>query len=317
VIEVREGIDVRRMPVISVLLAALLLAAACQGQSTEPGAGGSPQGSPSASPISEAAPTSATLDPKDYGPELFDETSHIVDNEWFPLVPGTRYVWEGKAFTDEGDRIDRKVEFIVTDLTKVIGGVRAVVGWDRDYNDDVLAESELIFYAQDRFGTVWHLGEYVEHWEDGELDGGRLWVVGDPEGAQAGIGMPADPTAVEGAYSQGFAPKPWFWNDDARVADVGVRTCVPVDCFDDAIVIEEFEPRFPHAFQLKYYAQGVGGIRVGWRGREEEEHETMALTVFEQLSDAELTEVREAVLAQERRALAYSLSTEPMEQVGP
>jgi len=109
------------------------------------------------------------------------------------LEPGTRYVWEGRAFEDEGELIERRVIFVVTDPTKTIGGVRAIVGWDRDFNDGVLGESELIFYAQDKVGDVWHLGEYVEHWDDGkELDGGRYWGVGFPEGAQPGIQMYAD-----------------------------------------------------------------------------------------------------------------------------
>ena len=244
---------------------------------------------------------------------LFDDSSHLVDNEWFPLEPGTRYVWEGRAFDDEGQRIERRVVFIVTDLTKVIGGVRAVVGWDRDFNDDTLGESELIFYAQDKSGTVWHLGEYVEHWSEGELDGARLWVDGDPEGAKAGIGMKAEPVAGTASYSQGFAPPPWFWDDHARVSELGVRTCVPVDCFDESIVIEEFEPRFAGAFQLKYYARGVGNIRVGWRGPNDDEQEEMVLTEFEQLSPDVLANVRAQVLEQEHRGYAYA-RTEPMQQ---
>jgi hypothetical protein len=250
---------------------------------------------------------------EDFDVSLFDDTSATVDNEWFPLEPGTRYVWEGRAFDDEGQRIDRRVVFIVTDLTKVIGGVRAVVGWDRDFDDDTLGESELIFYAQDKFGNVWHLGEYVEHWDEEELDGSRLWVVGDPEGAKAGLGMKAEPAAGGASYSQGFAPPPWFWDDHARVSEVGVRTCVPVDCFDDSIVIEEFEPRFPGAFQLKYYAQGVGNIRVGWRGPNDDEREVMVLTEFVQLTPDALARVRARVLEQERRGYAYA-RTEPMER---
>ena len=53
--------------------------------------------------------------------------------------------------------------------------------------------------------------------------------------------------------------------------EVGQKTCVPVDCYDDVLVIEEFERNKPGAYQLKYYAPGVGDIRVGWQGPEEEE----------------------------------------------
>ena len=130
----------------------------------------------------------------DLDPSNFGADSAEVDNPWFPLEPGTHYIWEGRAFDDEGNPVDRKVEFIATDLTKTIAGVRVAVGWDRDYNDDVLGESELTFYAQDRDGNVWHLGEYLEHYADGELDGARLWFPGNPDGAKAGIQMEADPS---------------------------------------------------------------------------------------------------------------------------
>ena len=296
------------------LLAAALVAlstSACSGKSSSEATTGT--GTESEPGTTTERLISGEITADDFDVSLFDDSSHVVDNEWFPLEPGTRYVWEGRAFDDEGQRIERRVVFIVTDLTKVIGGVRAVVGWDRDFNDDTLGESELIFYAQDKFGTVWHLGEYVEHWDEGELDGARLWLDGDPEGAKAGIGMKAEPAAGSASYSQGFAPPPWFWDDHARVSEVGVRTCVPVDCFDDSIVIEEFEPRFPGAFQLKYYAQGVGNIRVGWRGPNDDEQEEMVLTEFEQLSPDVLANVRAQVLVQENRGYAYA-RTEPMQQ---
>jgi hypothetical protein len=120
--------------------------------------------------------------------------------------------------------------------------------------------------------------------------------------------MLADPT-VGDRYAQGLSLPPWFWDDRAFVSDVGVRTCVPVDCFDDAIITQEYEPRFPGSFQLKYFASGVGGIRVGWRGKDEEQ-EVMVLTTFDQLSPEALAKVRDRVLAQEARAYAYA-ETEP------
>jgi hypothetical protein len=243
-------------------------------------------------------------DEKEFDPGNFDENSANVDNPWFPLEPGKRYVWKGRAFNDDGERVDRRVVFTVTDLTKVIGGVRSVVGWDRDFNDGSLGESELVFFAQDKFGNVWHLGEYVEHWIEGELDGGRFWMVGDPEGAEAGLLMPAKPKVGSPSFSQGYAPPPWFWNDRGRVSDF-VRTCVPIGCFDRALVVDEFEPADPGAFQLKYYARGVGGIRVGWRGPNEEEQEEMVLTTFRQLSPEAIAEARAVALQLEHRAYAY------------
>ncbi|MGQ0670584.1 MAG: hypothetical protein ACT4PO_13075 [Actinomycetota bacterium] len=246
------------------------------------------------------APTKAS----DFYPALFGEDSANIDNEWWPQRPGTRFVWEGRAFED-GERVDRRVVFTVTDLTKVIAGVLTRVGWDRDFNDGRLGESELIFLAQDRYGNVWHLGQYREVYED-EFVGGRVWVVGDPEGAEAGILMKAEPRLGEPSYSQGFAPPPWDWDDRARVHRIGARTCVPVDCFEDVLVIDEFEPSVPGAHQLKYYARDVGNIRVGWFGRNEEEREVMGLVKFVQLSPDAIEKVRAQALALEHRAYAYA-----------
>ena len=263
-----------------------------------------------ASPGASAADVPLQVNAHDYDPDLFDASSNVVDNEWFPLVPGTKYVWAGHAFEDEtGERVVRKVVFIVTDLTKELDGVSAVVGWDRDFTDGEMNESEVIFYAQDTDGNVWHLGELVEHWDSRELDGARSWFFNSPEGARPGIQMLADP--IEGArYSQGFAPPPWFWDDNARVREIGLRDCVPVGCFD-AIVTEEFEPRFPGEIQLKYYGRGVGGTRVDWTG-DDEERERMVLVSFEQLAPAALAQARDRVLGQEARAYAYS-QTPPAE----
>ena len=40
-----------------------------------------------------------------------------------------------------GERVEQQVEFIVTDLPEEIAGVNTVVGWDRDFDDDLLGES--------------------------------------------------------------------------------------------------------------------------------------------------------------------------------
>ncbi len=85
-------------------------------------------------------------------------------------------------------------------------------------------------------------------------------------GAKAGIMMKANPELGSPANSEGFVPAPYFWDDWAMVCEVGERTCVPVDCFDDVLVTDEFEPRKAGAHQLKYYARGIGNIRTGWRG---------------------------------------------------
>lgn len=249
----------------------------------------------------------------DYDPQLFGENSATIDNRWFPLAPGTRLIWSGRAFED-GERVARRVIFTVTDLTKVIDGVRTRIGWDRDYNNGELGESELIFLAQDLEGNVWHLGQYAEIWQEGEFVGGRIWVVGDPAGAEAGILMKADPQLGGPSYSEGFAPAPWFWNDRARVHAVGVDTCSHIGCHHDVLVIDEFEPAKRGAHQLKYYAPGIGVVRVGWLGPNEEEREVLVLRKLLRLEGDALVQARNEALALEDRGNAYGRL--PAAQVG-
>jgi hypothetical protein len=240
---------------------------------------------------------------KDFNPGNFDNAT-TIDNEWFPLQPGTQFFFEGAA-TEDGERIPHRVVFTVTDLTKVIEGVRTVVVWDRDYSAGELVEAELALFAQDNDGNVWHLGQYPEEYEEGKFAKAPAWIAG-LKGARAGISMKANPRLEASDYSQGFAPPPINWIDRARVYQMGQRTCVPFDCYEDVLVTEEFERNKPGAYQLKYYARGVGNVRVGWRGRKEDEREVLVLVDLVHLSPEALARVREAALELEKRAYRIS-----------
>lgn len=254
-------------------------------------------------PTTPAAAKTADLSADDFATQRFDRST-VIDNEWLPMRPGTRLVYEGAA-TEGSDRIARKIIFIVTDLTKVISGVRAVVVWERDFNDGELIESELAFFTQDNDGNVWHLGQYPEEYEDGKLDAAPAWIHG-LAGARAGITMKKEPKLGAPDYAQGYAPPPINWVDHGRVHEAGAKTCVPEDCYADVVVIEEYEPDIPQAFQDKYYAPGVGVVRVGWRGKNDESKEVLELVDFRTLDDEEMADVRADALALEERAYRIS-----------
>ena len=95
--------------------------------------------------------------------------------------------------------------FTVTDLTKLIDGVRTQIIWERDYSGGELVETEIALFAQDVAGNVWHFGEYPEEYEGGRFVKAPAWV-GGYEGARVGIMLRADPQPGSPAYSQGFAP---------------------------------------------------------------------------------------------------------------
>jgi hypothetical protein len=251
---------------------------------------------------SEQAPAKE-LEAEDFDRSLFDASSTTIDNEWFPLTPGKRFTWRGWT-EEEGERIHHRIVFTVTDLTKVVGGVRTLVGWDRDFSGGQLVETELIFLAQDKYGNIWHFGQYSETWEGPELVGGQAWLVDYIEGAKAGIWVKANPRVGAPAYSQGFAPAPFFWDDFARTIKVDTKTCVPLDCFEDVVVVEEFEPTKPGGFQLKHYARGVGNVRVGWRGADAD-REVLVLHKVERLGREAMDKARAEALELEQRAGMY------------
>ena len=256
--------------------------------------------------------------PVNFDPAIFGKDSADITNEWWPLKPGTQWLWEGQALDGE-EAIRRRVIFTVTDLVKEIAGVRTLVGWDRDYNDELLVEQELIFLAQDKEGNIWHLGQSSELYDEGELDGTMTWLVGYLEGAKAGILMPADPRPGTPEYSEGYAPPPYYWDDVAKVAQAGQRVCVRSRCYEGAIVIEEYEPTIEDAFQLKYWVRGVGNIKTGWRGEGEEEQEVLDLIRMRNVSPADLLTARAEALKLEARSSVYGYTSplQPRESAQP
>jgi hypothetical protein len=81
-------------------------------------------------------------------------------------------------------------------------------------------------------------------------------------------------------------------------------------------VTEEFNPDEPDSYQLKYYASGVGNVRVGWRGKQEEEKELLKLTEYRQLSPEALAKVRKDAMEMDQRAYERSEAyqeTQPVE----
>jgi hypothetical protein len=241
-----------------------------------------------------------------------------IDNRWFPLHPGTQFILEGRANRGNGRRRHRVV-FTVTDLTKVIDGVSTLVLWDRDYNAGTLEEAEITFHAQDDDGNVWNFGEYPEEYEHGRLTGAPdTWLAGTAR-ARAGILMLATPRPRAPSYLQGWAPDIEF-ADRARVYGTHRSDCVPLACYENVLVTDEWNPSEPGAHQRKYYAPGVGNIRVGAAG-EDSERETLVLVRVRHLSTGGIATVRAQALKLDRRAYRtrpdlYS-DTPPAERMHP
>ena len=112
-----------------------------------------------------------------------------VDNPWFPLVPGSRYVYVGVK-----DGKPSRDVLTVTRAVKTIDGVPCVVVNDRLYLRGRLEERTTDWYAQDARGNVWYFGEGTAELDThGQVTSrSGSWLAGT-HGARPGIYMPADP----------------------------------------------------------------------------------------------------------------------------
>jgi len=241
----------------------------------------------------------------DFDPWEFP-ASPKIDNKWFPLKPGMQYTTDGTVTSAEGTSA-HKVVHTITGLTKVIDGVNTLVMWDRDYSDGELAESELAFFAQSKDGDVWLFGEYPEEYENGKFVGAPSTFISGIAKAQAGIAMQGHPRTGTPAYVQAYAPKVDFL-DCGDVIETNRHVCVPTGCYDDVLVIDEFNPLEPPdaGHQRKFYSAGTGLVRVTADGGDQQE--TMDLVKIRKLSDAQLRKVNEQALELDNRA--YEVSTD-------
>lgn len=227
-----------------------------------------------------------------------------IDNKWFPLTPGMQYTTTGKVVSAEGTSV-RKVIHTVTGLTKIVDGVKTLVMWDRDYSDGELVESELAFFSQTRKGDVWLFGEYPEEYENGKLVGAPSTFISGIDEARAGIAIQGDPHRNTPAYVQAYAPNVDFL-DCGDVKYKHVRVCVPTGCYNDVLVIDEFNPLEPPSagHQRKFYSAGTGLVKVTAVGGEDQEF--LDLVKIKKLTRAELAIVNAQALKLDRRGYTVS-----------
>jgi hypothetical protein len=176
-----------------------------------------------------------------------------VDNPWFPLKPGTVLRYRG-----EKDGTPSTEVMTVTDRTHMIQGVAATVVSDRLYEHGRLAEDTTDWYAQDRDGNVWYVGEATR-----ELDAhGRTtstegsWQAGVHD-ARPGIFMPAHPAVGQSfrqEYLKGHA------EDHFAIAELGAHVQVPWGRSDHAMRTREWTPLEPGVIDAKYYVRGIGTV---------------------------------------------------------
>lgn len=305
---IRNSDCVRRAVVAAAASTLVLLLGAC---------GGEDSSSAARAAAAKPDPSLSRITDKGYDRTKFSDST-TIDNKWFPLPVGTQFIFQGRSDRGQG-RLPHRVIFTVTDLTKVIDGVRTRVLWDRDINAGKLLEAELAFFAQDDSGHVWAFGEYPEEYEDdGSFAGApSTWIVGRA-GSKAGVHMRADPRPNTPSYRQGWAPSVGF-GDVAKVVKIGQKACVPTGCYGNVLVTDETNPDEPQdGHQLKYYAPEVGNIRAA-PGVGGKEREVLELVAVRRLGSKAMATVRKEALKLDKRAYkaAKVYRATPPAQLGP
>ncbi|MFZ0322884.1 MAG: hypothetical protein WAN48_02005 [Actinomycetes bacterium] len=220
-----------------------------------------------------------------------------IDNRYFALHPKTTYQYDGTVVDEEGTHRHRVV-FTVTDLVKKVHGTWTRVGLDRDIQDGVLGEAELALFAQDDGRNVRSMGEYPEEYEDGAFVAApSTWITGI-DSAHGGTLVPGQPTVGE-QFVEGKALSIDFY-DVGQIVRRNAHTCVPVGCFRRVLVVDEWSPLAPEdGHQLKYYAPGMGLVRVGASGGDSLER--MVLTRVDHLGPRATATARKAALRLDQR----------------
>jgi hypothetical protein len=198
----------------------------------------------------------ARLGPAAYSPAIDPTnflTSTTIDNPFFPLMPGKTFVYEGQT----ADGFEH-VEFAVTRATRVILGVTCVEVHDTRKIGGIVTEDTRDWFAQDKDGNVWYLGENTTLVDNGlPIDLSGTWTAG-VAGAQPGIIMKALP-AVMDFYRQEFLVGEA--EDLAEVISLTATESTPyTSCSSDCLETEESSPLKPGDIEHKFYKMGVGNI---------------------------------------------------------
>jgi hypothetical protein len=246
-----------RRPTVTGSLRATCLAAAVMvtGCATQPAAPTATMAPPATEPaMSTAAETTVpTMSASLTVPTLPPPSEFVakITNPWYPLTPGSKWVYEG--IKDGKPTVDT---FVVTDKTKTILGIPATIATDTLMSGSQLMETTEDWFAQDKDGNVWYLGEATTALDDaGKLtDTSGSWEAG-VDGAQPGIIVPAKP-AVGMSFPQEYYKD--HAEDRFAILSVTAPVAVPFGSYTASMLTEETTRLEPDVVSQKNYVEGVG-----------------------------------------------------------
>jgi hypothetical protein len=187
------------------------------------------------------------LDPADF-------TTNI-DNPYWPMSVGSRWVF---SETDTKGTKEKVVITVTGKTKKIANGITARVVRDVATDKGTPVEITDDWYAQDKDGNLWYLGESVRNFENGKVADTEGSFEAGVDGGQPGVVMPADPKpglSYRQEYYKGVA------EDKGKVVAVGEdQVDVPAGYFKGVLLTRDLVPLEPKVEELKFYAKGVGPV---------------------------------------------------------
>jgi hypothetical protein len=182
------------------------------------------------------------LNPKDF--------VRVINNPYYPLPVGRTLIYRG--IKDGKTQIDR---VHVTRRTKMLEGIRATTVTDVSTHSGKLLEKTTDWYAQDKHGNVWYLGENTAAYlPNGKVDRSGSWQAGVKD-AEPGIIMlanPQIPDAYRQEYQKGNA------EDTAWITRRGGSVKTALGTLHRTLTSLEFTVLEPGIIDQKIYARGIG-----------------------------------------------------------
>jgi hypothetical protein len=191
-----------------------------------------------------------------------------IDNPYWPMRPGSRWVYRE---TDPEGTKQRVVVTVTHKTRKIANGITARVVHDVVTERGKPVEVTDDWYAQDRAGNVWYLGEHTTEYENGKPTTTEGSFEAGVDGAQPGIIMPARPKVgrrYRQEYYKGHA------EDKAQVLSRKEQVEVPFGHFRRGRVLmtRDLNPLKPKILEYKFFARGVGPVlAVGVSGGSDRE----------------------------------------------
>jgi len=209
------------------------------------GSAAAQRGTPSTLPQGSAA---VRLDPADFTTD--------ITNPYWPMKPGTRWTFRERTM----DGSESQAVITVTNQTRTLAnGITGRVVRDTLTAGGSIVEDTIDWYAQDKAGNLWYLGEDTAEFAGGKVSSTGGSFEAGAGGAQPGIAVPAAPTpglTYRQEYLKGEA------EDNGEVLSVREQAQVPTGHYDDVLLTKDTSAIEGDALEYKLYAKGVGPVLV-------------------------------------------------------